>query len=152
LSRTLALLLTLRHAKGKHAKAAAYVHSQLFAGLTSFAQLESRVAALPDEKARGDAFEVSPSLPCHATERRRTSLAHGSGPLDLLKSLGLTQQDNGVDGVVKPRLASSTRISQVPHADAVVDIWRTLYLYRFGDSPHIHNRVLLTNCDEISQA
>ena len=44
--------------KAKHSKAAAYVHSQLFAGLTSFAQLESRVAALPDEKARGDAFEV----------------------------------------------------------------------------------------------
>jgi hypothetical protein len=44
--------------KAKHFKAAAFVHSQLFAGLTSFAQLESRIAALPDEKARDDAFEV----------------------------------------------------------------------------------------------
>jgi hypothetical protein len=37
---------------------AAFVHSQLFAGLTSFAPLETRIAALPEEKARGDAFEV----------------------------------------------------------------------------------------------
>jgi len=44
--------------KAKHFKAAAFVHSQLFAGLTSFAQLETRIAALPDEKARGHAFEV----------------------------------------------------------------------------------------------
>jgi uncharacterized small protein (DUF1192 family) len=44
--------------KAKHFKAAAFVHSKLFAGLTSFAQLETRIAALPDEKARGDAFEV----------------------------------------------------------------------------------------------
>jgi uncharacterized small protein (DUF1192 family) len=44
--------------KAKHFKAAAFVHSQLFASLTSFAQLETRIAALPNEKARGDAFEV----------------------------------------------------------------------------------------------
>jgi uncharacterized small protein (DUF1192 family) len=40
--------------KAKHFKAAAFVHNQLFAELASFAQLESRIAALPDEKARGD--------------------------------------------------------------------------------------------------
>ena len=40
--------------KAKHSKAAAFVHSQLFAGLTNFAQLETRIAALPDEKARGE--------------------------------------------------------------------------------------------------
>ena len=44
--------------KAKHFKAAAFVYSQLFTGLTSFAQLEARIAALPDEKARDDAFEV----------------------------------------------------------------------------------------------
>ena len=32
--------------------------SQLFVGLTRFAQLETRIAALPDEKTRGDTFEV----------------------------------------------------------------------------------------------
>jgi hypothetical protein len=40
--------------KAKHFQAAAFVRSKLFAGLASFAQLESRIAALPDEKARGE--------------------------------------------------------------------------------------------------
>jgi uncharacterized small protein (DUF1192 family) len=64
--------------KAKHFKAAAFVNSQLFAGLTSFAQLETRIAALPDEKARGDAFEVfaeaypKPTLPRNASTMPRT--------------------------------------------------------------------------------
>jgi hypothetical protein len=44
--------------KANHVEAAAFVYSQLFAGLTSITQLESRIAALPDEKAGGDSFEV----------------------------------------------------------------------------------------------
>jgi hypothetical protein len=69
--------------KAKHFKAAAYVHSQLFAGLTSFAQLESRIAALPDEKTRGDAFEVFAEAYL-ATQRKHDAAhvwPHGSVPL-----------------------------------------------------------------------
>jgi len=42
----------------QHPKAATLVRQNVFAGFTSFAELESRVAALPDEQSRGDAFEV----------------------------------------------------------------------------------------------
>ncbi len=42
----------------QHPKALKYFRLNLFAGLTSFAEFETRVAALPDEQSRGDAFEV----------------------------------------------------------------------------------------------
>jgi uncharacterized small protein (DUF1192 family) len=44
--------------KARHPKAASLVRQTLFAGVTSFTELEHRIAALPDEQARGDAFEV----------------------------------------------------------------------------------------------
>ena len=42
-----------RHSKTQH-----FLSSKLFDGLDSFADLESRITALPTEKERGDAFEV----------------------------------------------------------------------------------------------
>jgi hypothetical protein len=42
----------------QHPKAASFVRQNLYSGVTSFAEFESRVAALPDEQSRGDAFEV----------------------------------------------------------------------------------------------
>ncbi len=73
--------------KAKHSKAAAFVRSKLFADLTSFAQLESRIAALPDEKARGDAFEVFAEAYL-ATQRKHDAAhvwPHDYVPLDILK-------------------------------------------------------------------
>jgi uncharacterized small protein (DUF1192 family) len=90
----------------RHQKATYYVQRQLFSGLTSFAELESRIAALPDEKSRGDAFEVFAEAYL-ATQRKHDAAQvwpHGSVPLDTLKNLGLTQQDLGVDGVLQTRL------------------------------------------------
>jgi uncharacterized small protein (DUF1192 family) len=58
--------------KAKHFRAAAFVQSQLFAGLTSFAQLESRIAALPDEKARGDACEVFAKIDASSASQRHS--------------------------------------------------------------------------------
>ena len=45
-------------AKAQHPKARLFVRQSLFAGIRSFEELEARIAALPDEQARGDAFEV----------------------------------------------------------------------------------------------
>ncbi len=45
-------------AKARHPKAAAFVRQRLFAGVTCFVELESRIAGLLDEQARGNAFEV----------------------------------------------------------------------------------------------
>jgi hypothetical protein len=42
----------------RHPRARACVHRNLFHELTSFAELEQRIVALPSEKERGYAFEV----------------------------------------------------------------------------------------------
>ncbi len=47
-----------RMATARHPKATFFVQRHLFSGLTSFAGLEQKIAALPDEQSRGAAFEV----------------------------------------------------------------------------------------------
>ncbi len=45
-------------AAARHSKAGEFVRRGLFAGVRDFAELERRIAALPDEQSRGAAFEV----------------------------------------------------------------------------------------------
>jgi hypothetical protein len=93
-------------ATARHPKATFFVQRHLFAGLTSFAELESKIAALPDEQSRGAAFEVFAEAYL-ATQRKHDAAQvwpHGSVPLDILKNLGLTQQDQGVDGMLQTLL------------------------------------------------
>ena len=44
--------------KAQHPKTASFVRQNLFVRLTTFSELETRIAALPDEQSRGAAFEV----------------------------------------------------------------------------------------------
>src|ERR1039458_1430000 len=195
----------------RHPKAAFFVQRQLFAGLTSFAELESKIAALPDEQARGAAFEVFAEAYL-ATQRKHDAAQvwpHGSIPLDILKNLGLSQQDQGVDGVLQtllgqfnpdsemgsarvPRVSSGVTpelttaiVSKLSDGEQLAErgfrrdaenhtpeayapiigfaayqvkfrtgrpalTWRELSTFiGLADSPHIHSRVLLTNCDEL---
>jgi len=86
-------------ATARHPKATFFVQRHLFSGLTSFAELESKIVALPYEQSRGAAFEVFAEAYLAAQV-----WPHGSVPLDILKNLGLTQQDQGVDGVLQTLL------------------------------------------------
>ncbi len=64
------------------------------------------MAALPDEQARGDAFEVFAEA-CLATLRQHDAAEVWpltAVPLDVLRSLALGTSDFGVDGVVKTPL------------------------------------------------
>ena len=45
-------------ANARHPKASRFVQQRLFSGLSAFTEMERRIADLPDEKSRGDAFEV----------------------------------------------------------------------------------------------
>jgi hypothetical protein len=49
---------SFRMATARHPKATFFVQRHLFSGLTSFAGLEQKIAALPDEQSRGAAFAV----------------------------------------------------------------------------------------------
>jgi hypothetical protein len=78
-------------------------------------RIGTKIAALPDEQSRGAAFEVFAEAYL-ATQRKYDAAQvwpHGSVPLDILKNLGLTQQDQGVDGVLQTLLGqpSSSRFA-----------------------------------------
>jgi len=139
-------------ATARHPKATFYVQRQLFSGLTSFAELEQKIAALPDEQSRGAAFEVFAEAYL-ATQRKHDAAQvwpHGSVPLDILKNLGLTQQDQGVDGVLQTLLGQFNAYQVKFRTGRPALTWRELSTFiGLADSPHIHSRVLLTNCDEL---
>ena len=75
-------------ATAQHPKASAFVQQRLFAGLSTFAELEQRIAALPDEQSRGAAFEVFAeallsskkfmvAATCHKNQARISDLENG---------------------------------------------------------------------------
>jgi superfamily II DNA or RNA helicase len=137
----------------KHFKAATFVRQNLFTGLINFAELERRIVALPDEQSRGDAFEVFAEAYL-ATQRKYDAAKvwpHGSVPLDILKNLGLTEQDKGVDGVLQTLLGQFNAYQIKFRTGRPSLTWRELSTFiGLADSPHIHSRVLLTNCDELA--
>jgi predicted helicase len=138
--------------KAKHPKAALLVQKQFFASLTSFAELEQKIAALPDEQSRGAAFEVFAEA--YLTTQRKYDAAqvwpHGSVPPDTLRRLGLTESDQGVDGVLQTLLGQFNAYQVKFRTRRQALTWRELSTFiGLADSPHIHSRVLLTNCDEL---
>ena len=138
-------------ATARHPKATFFVQRNLFSGLTSFTVLEQKIAALPDEQSRGAAFEVFAEAYL-ATQRKYDAAQvwpHGSVPLDILKNLGLTMQDKGVDGVLQTLLGQFNAYQVKFRTGRPSLTWRELSTF-FGltDSPRIHNRVVFTNCDE----
>ncbi|MCX6916266.1 MAG: Helicase associated domain protein [Verrucomicrobia bacterium] len=136
----------------QHAKAASLVRQNLFAGVTTFAELETRVAALPDERSRGDAFEVFAEAYL-ATQRKHD--AENVWPLtavpnQVLQALGLASKDYGVDGVFKTLLGNFNAYQVKFRTNRPALTWRELSTFMgLADSPQIRSRVLLTNCDEL---
>src|SRR5437763_13364130 len=94
--------------KAQHPKATSFVRQNLFVGLTTFAELEARIAALPDEQSRGAAFEVFTEAYL-ATQRKHDAAKVwplACVPNRTLQTLGLTVQDYGVDGVLQTLLGN----------------------------------------------
>ena len=114
--------------------------------------MEQKIAALPDEKSRGDAFEVFAEAYV-ATQRKHDAAQvwpHGSVPLDILKNLSLSQQDQGVDGVLQTLLGQFNAYQVKFRTGRPALTWRELSTFiGLADGPRIHSRVLITNCDEL---
>ena len=86
-----------------HPKAREFAKSGLFAGLSSFEELEKRIAAIPENKGKGDAFEVFAEA--YLATQRRHEIDQvwplDAAPMDLLKKLKLPLKDYGVDGMTR---------------------------------------------------
>lgn len=138
--------------KAQHPKAASFVRQSLFAGVTTFADFEARVAALADEQSRGDAFEVFAEA--YLATQRKHDAANvwplNSVPTQFLQTLGLAAKDYGVDGVFKTLLGNFNAYQVKFRTNRPALTWRELSTFMgLADSPQIRSRVLLTNCDEL---
>jgi superfamily II DNA or RNA helicase len=146
------LLMSMPMATARHPKASVFVQQKLFSELATFADLEQRIARLPEEKSRGDAFEVFAEAYL-ATQRKHdaeTVWPLSSVPGDVLQSLKLVTQDYGIDGVLKTRLGNHSAYQVKFRTDRPALTWRELSTFMgLADSPNIHSRILLTNCDEL---
>jgi superfamily II DNA or RNA helicase len=90
-----------------HPKAKEFSKSGLFAGVKSFADLEKRIAAIPENKRKGDAFEqfVKAFLlldPEYATKISDVWIHH-EVPLAIRKKLHLPDSDQGIDLIAKTK-------------------------------------------------
>ena len=139
-------------ATARHSKARVFVQQKLFAELATFAELEQRITHLPDEKSRGDAFEVFAEAYL-ATQRKHdadTVWPLTSVPGDVLQSLQLATQDYGIDGVLQTRLGQHSAYQVKFRTGRPALTWRELSTFMgLADSPNIHSRILLTNCDDL---
>lgn len=139
--------------RAQHPKTRSFVQQALFSGLTTFSELETRIAALPDRRTRGDAFEVFAEAYL-ATQRKHDAASVwplNSVPLRILRTLGLATKDYGVDGIFQTQLGTFNAY-QVKFRDGRPALtWRELSTFMgLADSPHIQSRILITNCDDLS--
>ncbi len=90
----------------RHDRASAYARLGLYKRLSSFAELELRIAQLPTEKERGDAFEVFVEAYLSTDEMVQAAEVWGIGkvPAEIRRQLNLPAKDYGYDGVFRTRL------------------------------------------------
>jgi hypothetical protein len=92
-----------------HDQASRYARSGLFKRLSSFVELELRIAQLPAEKERGDAFEVFVEAYLSTDEMVQAAdvWVIGKVPGEIRRQLNLPSRDYGCDGVFRTKLAHS---------------------------------------------
>ena len=145
--------MTMQSANPLHHKASAFVSLKLFNSLNSFSELESRIASLPDKRSRGDAFEVFAEAYL-ATQRRHEAnqvWPLNAVPTSILQQLDLGSKDYGIDGIFRTQLGQYNAYQIKFRTNRPALTWRELSTFiGLADSPHIHSRVLITNCDALS--
>jgi len=111
----------------KHQRSSFFLDSGIYDGLTSFAELEERIARLPINKDKGDAFEVFAEayLATQHIIQSRQVWPFAALPPSLAQQLQLdTGQDMGVDGVLETALGH-----EIPHRPPQIKMGRTLHIY-----------------------
>ena len=138
-------------AMARHPKASVFVRQKLFAGLSSFAQLEQSIAGLPDEKSRGDAFEVFAEayLATQLVHQAREIWPGDTLPPSLQQRLRLPLKDMGVDGVFVTSSDEFVCYQVKFRSGRPALTWSELSTF-FGLADVSAQRLVFTNCDNIT--
>jgi predicted helicase len=135
----------------KHPKAGRYLQRNLFDGLARFTDLEQRIADLPTKQERGDAFEVfvEAYLSTKPLHQAKTVWPFSAIPLAIKDRFALGQSDVGADGVFETHLGDYHAYQAKFRTDRPSLTWEELSTF-MGLTDQIAERVVITNCDELS--
>ena len=135
----------------RHDRASAYSRLGLFKRLSSFAELELRIAQLPTEKERGDAFEVFVEAYLNTDEMVQAAEVWviGKVPGEIRRQLNLPSRDYGYDGVFRTKLGELVPYQAKFRSDRASLPYAELATF-FGISEKADRRVVLTNSIAIS--
>ena len=134
----------------KHPRTHFFLSAGLFDDLTSFHDLETRIAALPTTRHRGDAFEVFAEA---YLATQNTIQAREVWPLEVvadatLKKLALPATDMGVDGVFEDRVGNLCAYQVKFRTQRPSLTWGELSTF-IGLTDVPTWRYLFTNCDDL---
>ena len=135
----------------KHPKAALYLQRKLFDSIARFTDLEQRIADLPTKQERGDAFEVfvEAYLSTQPLHQAKTVWPFSAIPLAIKDRFALGQSDVGADGVFETHLGDYHAYQAKFRTDRPSLTWEELSTF-MGLTDQIAERVVITNCDELS--
>ncbi len=137
--------------KPKHQKALSFIRRKLFQGLSTFAELESRISSLPTNQERGDAFEAFAEayIATQSQVQAEETWPFEIIPRPLRKRFGLdTEQDMGVDGIFRTRVGQHNAYQAKFRSGRPSLTWSEISTF-MGLTDQVAQRVLFTNCDQL---
>jgi predicted helicase len=126
------------------------VAGNLFDGLESFGDLETRLAALPTQQDRGDAFEVFAEayLATQKLVGAEEVWPTDQTPIAVLQACSLPVNDLGADGVYKTWAGQHNAYQVKFRTGRPALTWQELSTF-MGLTDQVGERVLFTNCDDL---
>jgi len=134
----------------RHRRAGHFIARKLFEQLQDFADLEARIAALPTERDRGDAFEVFAEayLATQKLVGAQEVWPADQVPIAVLQACCLPIKDLGADGVYKTWAGQYNAYQSKFRAGRPALTWQELSTF-MGLTDQVAERVLFTNCDDL---
>jgi predicted helicase len=135
----------------KHRRTRHFVACGLFEGLGTFGDLEARIAALPTRKDRGHAFEIFAEayLATQKLVGAEEVWPADQVPIAVLETCRLPIQDMGADGVYTTWAGQYNAYQSKFRTGRPALTWQELSTF-MGLTDQVGERVLFTNCDDIS--
>jgi len=134
----------------RHRRAGFFVARGLFSALSDFRDLEIRIAALPTQQDRGDAFEVFAEayLATQKIVGAEEVWPADQVPIAVLQTCCLPVQDLGADGVYKTWAGQYNAYQSKFRTGRPALTWQELSTF-MGLTDRVGERVLFTNCDDL---
>ena len=135
----------------RHRRTAYFVGLALFDRLEGFTDLEARIAALPTQQDRGDAFEVFAEayLATQKLVGAEEVWPADQVPIAVLQTCRLPIKDMGADGVYKTWAGQYNAYQSKFRTGRPSLDWTELSTF-MGLTDQVGERVLFTNCDDLS--